>query len=125
MSGKHFESQISKSHGFIYGEGSSQSKTELARCENITRENSENSERMQYTKFSSYDIKVRRRRTCQLKVLVVFLAILAAACIGCVIAYFFIKYNGEHEKYLKYTQNMVAERNCNLKKSNNLFYYQL
>lgn len=111
--GKHFETQISKSHGFIYGEGSIQSKSQLTRCENMIRENSEDSGQMQYTKFSPYDIKVRRRRTCQLKALVVFLAMVAAACIGCIIAYFFVKYNGEHEKYLRYTQNMVAERNCN------------
>ena len=65
---------------------------------------------MKSTKFSAYDMKLRRRKSCQLKALVVFLAMLAAACIGVIIAYFFVKYSNEHEKYLRYTQNMVAER---------------
>lgn len=60
---------------------------------------------------SSYEIKIRKRRTCQMKALVIMIALLAAVCIGGIMAYFFIKYNTENEKYLKYTQNMVAERN--------------
>ena len=62
---------------------------------------------------SPYEIKIRKRRACQLKALVVLVALFAAVCIGCIMAYFFIKYKNEHEQYLKYTQNMVAERTCN------------
>jgi hypothetical protein len=66
------------------------------------------------TKNSIYEIKVRRRRTCQLKALVITLAIFAAICIGCIMTFFFIKYAQEHDRYLKYTKNMVAERDCKL-----------
>ncbi len=62
---------------------------------------------------------MRQRRTCYLKTLVVLLAMLAAACIGLIIAYFFVKYNNEHMRYLEFTKNMVAERDCRMKNSNN------
>ncbi len=79
---------------------------------------------LKLTPSSTYEIKIRKRRACQLKALVVLVALFAAVCIGCIMAYFFIKYNNEHEKYLKYTQGMVADRNSKFYSNSLDFFFK-
>lgn len=62
---------------------------------------------------ASYDIKIRQRRACHLKVLVILIAMLTAGFIGCIFTYYYMRYQIENQKYLSYTQNMVLERACN------------
>lgn len=63
---------------------------------------------------SAFDIKVKRKRACQMKVLVVMLALMSAACIACLVAFFYMRYQHENELHFNYTRNMVMERACNL-----------
>jgi hypothetical protein len=60
-----------------------------------------------------YEIKMRaRKRACQMKALVVLLAMLFATCIGGVLAYYYMRFNYVNERHLNLTQNMVHERAC-------------
>lgn len=61
---------------------------------------------------SAFDIKVKRKRACQMKVLVVLLAMMSAACIACLVAFFYIRFQHENELHFNYTRNMVMERAC-------------
>jgi hypothetical protein len=118
-------STISQSHGFTFGDASSQTNIKTA-CANTASSMAISDEdlnanmpncthsKLTTTNLSLYDIKIRRRRACQMKALIVLLALLAAGCIGCILGYFFIRYNNENLRHLKYTQNMVAERNSKL-----------
>lgn len=63
---------------------------------------------------SSYEIKIRRRRACHIKALVILVALLTAGFIGCLFTYYFMRYQKENQKYLSYTQNMVLERACKI-----------
>jgi flagellar basal body-associated protein FliL len=112
--GKNFDSKINQSHGFTFGEGNSNKKnyTKSANTVSNMMTSQEDDAHQKLTAPSTYEIKIRKRRACQLKALVILVALFAAVCIGCIMAYFFIKYNNEHERYVKYTQYMVAERNC-------------
>lgn len=62
----------------------------------------------------SNEIKIRQKRACHLKVLVILIAFLTAGFIGCLFTYYFMRYQMENQKYLSYTQNMVLERACNV-----------
>lgn len=61
---------------------------------------------------SAFDIKVKRKRACQMKVLVVLLAMMSAACIACILAFFYMRFQHENELHFNYTRNMVMERAC-------------
>ena len=115
---KKFQSIINQSHGYTFGEGSAHSvmKTSCANSQ-VTPCLSDDEAKLKLTSSmttstAAADMRRRRSRACQLKTMIVMLALLAAAFIGCLIAYFFMRYNSEHMRYLKYTKNMVAERNC-------------
>ncbi len=115
--GKKVPSKISQSHGFTFGDASSQTNIKTT-CGNSNIGSSAISEDeltgnpKLVSNLSSYDIKIRRRRACQLKAVIILLALLAAGFIGCLVGYFFIRYNEQNMRHLQYSQNMVAERNC-------------
>jgi hypothetical protein len=115
-------SKISQSHGFTFGDASSHTNIKTT-CGNSNiggssaiSEDDLTSNPKLVSHLSSYDIKIRRRRACQLKAIIILLAMLAAGFIGCLVGYFFIRYNEQNIRHLQYSQNMVAERNCK-------FYY--
>jgi hypothetical protein len=112
-------SKISQSHGFTFGDASSHINLKTT-CGNsnigssaISDDDLSGNPKLA-SHMSSYDIKIRRRRACQLKAIIILLAMLAAGIIGCLVGYFFIRYNEQNMRHLQYSQNMVAERNCEL-----------
>ena len=95
---KNFEIKTNQENCFIYGDGNSKTKNNLAKSEKIA--NDEDTIR-KLNPFSPYDIKVRRRRVCQMKSFVILMAIFFAACMSCLISYYYIKFNGKNLEYLR------------------------
>ena len=95
---KNFETKTNQKHCFIYGDGNSKTKNNLAKAEIIA--NDEDT-RHKLTPFSPYDIKVRRRRVCQMKSFVILMAIVFAAGMGCLISYYYVKFNSKNLEYLR------------------------
>lgn len=134
------ETKINQAHGYAFGEGNDCTKaatyTKAAACHMTTSSTANNNggvgggssstvhsvrdhhddPNMKLTHMSSsssaFDIKVKRKRACQMKLLVVLLALMSAACIGCLVAFFYMRYQHENALHLNYTQNMVIERAC-------------
>jgi hypothetical protein len=119
--GKKFnDSKINQTHGYTFGESNAESKaafTTKAACTTSSSTHvSDDDLNLKLTATSSsYDIKIKRRKACQMKGLVVLLGMLTAACIGCLVAYFYMKYKYENELHFNLTQNMVMERSCKKK----------
>lgn len=131
------ESKINQAHGFAFGEGNDFTKaatyTKSAASHigvggggghpndnpnlKLTSHISSSSSSSSTAAATAFDIKVKRKRACQMKMLVVLLAMMSAACIGCILAFFYMRYQHENELHFNYTQNMVIERACNLSNS--------
>ena len=113
---KNFESsKINQSHGFTFGEGNNQNATYTkSACQTSNSSSTILSEDDGKSKLTptSYQVKIRRRRACQMKALIVILAIMAAACIGCIIGYFFIEYSKANQRHFELVKNMVSSRKC-------------
>jgi len=113
---KYESSKINQSHGFTFGEGNTQNATYTkSACQTSNSSSTILSEDDGNVKLTppSYQVKIRRRRACQMKALIVILAILAAACIGCIIGYFFIEYSKANQRHMELVKNMVSSRKCN------------
>ena len=121
---KYESSKINQSHGFTFGEASNQNATYTkSACQTSNSSSTIISEDDGHVKLTppSYQVKIRRRRACQMKALIVILAILAAACIGCIIGYFFIEYSKANQRHMELVKNMVSSRKCNF--FHDIFFY--
>lgn len=115
MGSKKEESNIIQNNGYAFGEGNSLNKNMKKSPSSNAIGDLDDDAKLKLTGTSaSYDIKIRQRRACHLKLLVILVAMLTAGFIGCVFTYYFMRYQMENQKYLSYTQNMVLERACNI-----------
>ena len=130
------ETKINQAHGYAFGEGNDVTKAATyTKSSNMCMASSSNphvvhpqqlqqledetanlklTSQMSASSSSAFDIKVKRKRACQMKLLVVLLALMSAACIACIAAFFYLRYQKESELHFNYTQNMVVERACNI-----------
>ena len=129
--GKKYDSaKINQSHGFTFGDGNntahnptytkSACQTSNSSSTILSEEDTNGNAKLTPT---SYQVKIRRRRACQMKALIIFLAILAAACIGLVVGYFFIEYGKANQRHMELVKNMVSSRKCAWLGSNSFSFF--